>query len=352
MAGVPRLSPRVEHLMLRALCGLPPRTQRLLFGRPPSVDGQRLALDIHAMLRLAHFVGRETLTGGLPPVQARAEVLADARAGCGRPIPMASVRELEIPGPAVSLPARLYLPHAAQPPPRPLLLYFHGGGWVVGDLETHDSVCRFLAAHSGATILSCDYRLAPEHPYPAAVEDAQAAYRWTVEHAAELGADPDRIGIGGDSAGGNMATGVCIAMRDDGGPQPAMQLLIYPVTDAIGEQRSRELFGTGFQLTTSDIVEFERCYLPDPSYATDPLASVLRAPSLADLPPAYVVTAGFDPLRDEGEEYAERMREEGVRVSLRRYASLTHSFANMTAFSRSARAAMLETAGALRMGLA
>jgi acetyl esterase len=339
--------------MLRAVCGLPPRAQRRLFGAPPSIDGQRLAPDIQAMLWLAHLAGRETLTGGLPPVQARAEVLADARAGSPRrPIPMASVRRLDIPGPAGSLPAMLYLPHSAPPPPRPLLLYFHGGGWVVGDLETHDSVCRFLAAHSGTMILSCEYRLAPESPYPAAVEDADAAYRWTVEHATELEADPARIGIGGDSAGGNMATGVCIAMREAGGPPPAMQLLIYPVTDAIGEQPSRELFGTGFELTTSDIVEFERCYLPDPSRATDPLASVLRAPSLADLPPAYVVTAGFDPLRDEGEEYAARMREEGVRVSLRRYSSLIHSFANMTAFSRSARAAMFEVAGAMRMGLA
>jgi len=350
---LPRTSPNVDFAVVRAACRLPPRTRRRIFGPVPTVEGRRLDPDMHVVLRLSELVGRPSLLGGLAPEKARRYVLADAQSGAGpRPLPMASVRDLEYPGPGDDLPARLYVPYGAAPPPRPLLVFFHGGGWVVGGLDSHDSICRFLAAHSGAAVLSAGYRLAPEHPYPAAVEDAGAAFAWAVARAAELEADPERIAVGGDSAGGNMAAGVCIAAREHGGQQPAMQLLIYPVTDAIGEQRSRELFSVGFKLTGADIVECERAYLPDPSRATDPLASVLRAPSLAGLAPGYVATAGFDPLRDEGEEYAARMRSEGVRVALRRHPGLIHTFAHMTAFSRSARAAMLEAAGALRMGLA
>jgi len=341
----------VEHSVLRACCRLPRAAKLSLFGRPPVIDGQRLDLDMLVVLGLARRVGRETLTGGLPPELARPYVERDAAAGSGPPLPMASVRSLQIPGPARPLAARLYVPYRARPAPRPLLLYLHGGGWLVGSLDTHDSVCRFLAAHAGCAVLASTYRLAPEHPYPLPVEDAIAAHRWTVANAANLEADPSRIGVGGDSAGGNLATGICIAARDAGEPMPAMQLLIYPVTDALCEEPSRELFSTGFKLTTADIVEFERAYIPDPTRVKEPLASVLRGPDLSGLPPAYVATAGFDPLRDEGEKYAVRMRNEGVKVALRRHPGLIHSFANMTSFSRSARAAMLEAAGALRMGL-
>ena len=223
---------------------------------------------------------------------------------------------------------------------------------MVGDLDTHDGACRFLAAHAGATVLSVDYRLAPEHPFPAAVEDAVAAFRWAARHAAELGADPARIAVGGDSAGGNLAAGVCLLTRDAGGPQPAMQLLLYPATDAIGGQASRDALRRGLPAHPADM-ELVRGPLPARRHrsTTDPLASVLRAPDLSGLPPAYVATAGFDPLRDEGEAYAARMREAGVQVALRRHPGLIHSFANMTAICRTARAAMLEVAGALRMGL-
>jgi acetyl esterase len=351
MARIPVFPPRSENAILRACCALPPRAIRLLFGRPPSIDGQRLDPTMQVVLRLAEVAGRPTLTNGLPPELARRSIQLDARAGAGRPLPMASVTDFEYDGPAGRLPARHYVPHGAEPAPRPLLLFFHGGGWVVGGIDTHDSVCRFLAAHSGAGVLSAGYRLAPEHPYPAPVEDAQAAIRWTFDNAAELGADETRIAVGGDSAGGNMATGICQTMRDAGGPMPAMQLLIYPVTDAYGEQHSRELFATGFKLTNADIVDFERYYLPDPTRASDPLASVLHAPDLSGLPPAYIAIAGFDPLRDEGERYGERLRSEGVRVAVRRHPGLIHTFANMTSFSRSAREAMSEAAGALRMGL-
>jgi acetyl esterase len=351
MARLPRFPARVEHATLRACCRLPRPAKVALFGRPPVIDGQRLDLDMLVVLGLGRMVGRETLTGGLPAELARAHVEKDAAAGSGPPLPMASVESLEIPGAAGPLAARFYVPYGARPVPRPLLLYFHGGGWLVGSLDTHDSVCRFLAAHSGAAVLASTYRLAPEHPYPEPVEDAMAVYRWTVENAPNLDADPSRIGVGGDSAGGNLATGICIAARGAGEPMPAMQLLIYPVTDALCEDRSRELFSTGFKLTAADIVEFERAYIQDPTRVREPLASVLRGPDLSGLPPAYVATAGFDPLRDEGEQYAVRMRNEGVKDALRRHPGLIHTFANMTSFSRSARAAMLEAAGALRMGL-
>ncbi len=326
--------------------------QRRLFGAPPELDGQVVAPDINVVLEMAKLTGEETLTGNLPPEESRAYVRRSARTVSGPPLPMAQVLEFEFPGPGGNLPARLYVPHGAPPPPRPMIVHFHGGGWMVGDLETNDSACRFLAAHSGVSILSPTYRLAPEHPYPAAVEDAQAAFRWAFALAPELGADPARIAVGGDSAGGNMAAGVCIAMRDGDGPRAAMQLLIYPATEAIDEAPSRRLFNQGFILTQQDIDVCERAYLPDKSLGYEPLASILRAPDLSGLPPAYVATAGFDPFRDEGEAYAMRMREAGVPVAVRRHPRLIHTFANLTAVSRSARSAMAEAAGALRMGLA
>jgi acetyl esterase len=200
-------------------------------------------------------------------------------------------------------------------------------------------------------VLSASYRLAPEHPFPKGLEDTVAAFRWAAEHAAELGVDPSRIAVGGDSAGANLATATCLQARDEGdGAQPAMQLLIYPVTDADGGP-SRRLFAEGFQLTKADMDWFEAHYLSGDGDKEDPRISVLRA-DLAGLPPAYVTTAGFDPLRDEGEAYAERLRAAGVPVALRRHAGLVHGFANMTEISRSSRAAMLEAAGAVRMGLA
>ena len=337
---------------MRRLAALPPRIQRRMFGPPPKVEGQELATDVHVIAECAKRVGRNSLTGGLPPKKARAYIRHSTAATSGPSIPMAEVIQFEIPGPGGPLPARLYVPHGAPPPPRPTLVYFHGGGWMVGDLETHDSACRFLAAHSGTAILSPTYRLAPEHPFPAAVEDAREAWIWAFRISAELGADPTRMAIGGDSAGGNLAAGVAIAMRDGGGPRAAMQLLIYPAAEAVDPRPSRALFADGPFLNQNDIDHCEAAYLPDRGMGYDPYASIMRAPDLSRLPPAYVATAGFDPIRDEAEEYTMRMRAEGVEVALRRHPRLTHIFANLTGVSRSCRAAMLETAGALRMGLA
>jgi acetyl esterase/lipase len=354
MAALPRLSPRAEHRILKRVCGLPPRLQRRLFGPPPSIDGQTLASDTHALIRMAELAESESFLSGMSVEEARASSRREAEVTSSQPpIPMARVKALEVPGQAGPIPARFYLP-AALPAgiPAPLLVYFHGGGWVIGDLDTHDGVCRFLAAAAGTAVLAIDYRLAPEHPFPAAVEDAWAGFAWAVAAAAELGIDPARIAVGGDSAGGNLAAVVSLLARAGGGAMPAMQLLIYPPTDSAGDLPSRRLFCEGFLLTKGDMDAFESFYLPPGSDASDPRVSILLAPDLTGLPPAYVATAGFDPLRDESEAYALRMREAGVPVALRRHPGLIHSFANQTAISRTARGAMLEAAGALRMGLA
>ena len=336
---------RIKALTFKAALGLPERVQRALAGKRVTLDGQTLATDTQLMLRLEKAV-REPEIATLPvPDGRRALLLQTVIAGGDQPI--GAVREL----PVGDLRARLYVPTRATAR-SPLLVYFHGGGWVYGDLDSHDPVCRFLSERSGVRVLSVDYRLAPEHPFPAAYEDALAAYRWVVEHASSLGADPARLGVGGDSAGGNMAAVVSQMAVAGGGAQPAMQLLFYPVTDSAEDTRSRLLFAEGFILTKADMDAFETAYLPPGVDASDQRISILKCPDLAGLPTAYVATAGFDPLRDEGEAYALRMRDCGVRVALRRHSGLIHSFANETAVSPTARAAMLDAAGALRMGLA
>lgn len=304
------------------------------------------------LLRLAALEGEFSLVEGRSVERARAENRAGVPVVNGPARPMARVEAVTIPGPAGQIGARLYVALDAPPPPQPLLVYYHGGGWVIGDLDTHDGVCRFLADHGGCRVLSIDYRLAPEHPFPAPAEDAVAAFAWAAENAGALGVDPGRIAVGGDSAGGNLSAAVCLQARDAGGPRPTMQLLLYPPTDTDGGQASRDIFAEGFLLTREDMRWFEDHYLPDGSDHGDPRVSMMRAEDVSGLPPAYVATAGFDPLRDEGETYARRMREAGVEVALRRHPGLIHGFANLTAICPSARDATLEAAGALRMGLA
>jgi acetyl esterase len=333
---------------------MPPWLQRVLFGRPARIDGQVLATDMQALVRLAGLVRDESASayGRLTPQQARARIRAGAAAAAGSKESPPTVTDLAIPGPAGTIPARFYEPHEMGLEERPLIVYFHGGGWTIGDLDTCDSVCRFLAAKVPATVLSIDYRLAPEHPFPAAVEDAFAAYLWAAVDNTRLGVDPKRIAVAGDSAGGNLAAAVSLLARDASGPKPRMQALIYPVTDAVGGQRSRSEFAKGFLLAKADMDWFERHYLPPGVDHADPRVSVLRAEDLSGLPPAYVATAGFDPLRDEGEAYAARMQDAGVEVALRRHPGLIHGFANMTSISPTAHIAMLELCGALSAGLA
>jgi acetyl esterase len=351
VAKLPRLSPAAEHRFLKLACGLPRGMQRRLFGPPPQLDGQTLASDIHALVRIAALARDGGLSAGADVAEARAERRREAEVVGGQvPIAMARVEPVEIPGPAGPIQGRLYVP--TEPAPAALLVYYHGGGWVIGDLETHDRPCRFLARHAGVQVLAVDYRLAPEHPFPAAPEDALAAYEWASANAARFGVEPARIGVGGDSAGANLAAATCLLAREGGAPQPAMQLLIYPVTDATAETPSRRIFSEGFLLTRRNMDWYEDRYLPPGVDRGDPRVSVLLAEDLGGLPPAYLATAGFDPLRDEGEEYALRMREAGVRVALRRHPGLVHTYANLTAICPSARRAMLEAAAALRTGLA
>jgi acetyl esterase len=348
----PRLPSQIEHRLVRRACGLSPRLIKRLIGPPPRLDGQELAPDIQMLLALAKMNGETSLVEGRTVEQARAENLAEVPTVTGPPRPMARVEELAIPrADGTEMAARLYVALGAPQPPQPLLVYFHGGGWVIGDLDTHDGICRFLADHGGCRVLSVDYRLAPEHPFPAPLEDAVAAFAWAHENAASLGGDPERMAVAGDSAGGNLSTALCLQNRDAGNPQPAMQLLLYPVTDVVGGQQSRDTFAEGFLLTRNDMEWFENHYIPDGIDDDEPRASMMRARDVSGLPPAYVATAGFDPLRDEGEVYAERMREAGVQVVLQRHPGMIHGFANLTAICPTARTAMLEVAGALRMGL-
>ena len=234
------------------------------------------------------------------------------------------VRDVKIPGPGGEIPVRIYTPDIAKP--APALIYFHGGGWVLGDLESHDHVCRSLANRVPCVVLSVDYRLAPEAKYPAAVEDSMAATEWIAAHAGELGIDAGRIAIGGDSAGGNLATVVARLARDRKGPRLIYQLLIYPGTDMRMDWPSVEENADGPLLTKPAMIWFLAHYLRGEEDKLDPLASPLLAADLGELPPAFVLTAECDPIRDEGEAYAERLRAAGVAVEVKRYPGMPHGF--------------------------
>jgi acetyl esterase len=230
-----------------------------------------------------------------------------------------------VPGPAGDIPVRVYTP--AGDGPKPVILYFHGGGWVIGDIEVCDNPVRRIANRTGAVAVSVDYRLAPEHVYPAAFDDCFAATAWVVEHAAELGGDPERVAVCGDSAGGNLAAAVAIAARDRQGPRLAAQLLLYPVTDfdfTTGSYRSN---GDGYLLTRGAMEWFWAHYLGAQDVPKEPYACPARADGFADLPPAFVATCEFDPLRDEGEAYATKLRAAGNDVTAKRYDGMLHGFA-------------------------
>jgi acetyl esterase len=351
--GEPPLSPRdrLEMLLVSSLGKLPPRAQRLLAGgRAVRIDGQQLAPEVQLTLALLKLSGGSEWEAQ-PVSEAREEVRREAALFSGRTIPVAAVQEVQVPGAAGPLDCRLYSP-AGVPSPAPLLVYLHGGGWVVGDLDTHDQPCRFLARHAGLRVLSVAYRLAPEHPFPAGVEDCVAAVRHAIEEAGRFGADPRRVAVGGDSAGGNLAAVTARVLLREGGPVPAFQLLIYPVTDLTRKRESYRLFREGFFLTESQMDWYRDHYLDDAAAASDPRVSPILAGDLAGLPPAYVATAGFDVLRDEGEDYAGLLRDAGVPVTMSREKGLVHGFAHGTENGRVSKAAMLRIAAALRAALA
>jgi acetyl esterase len=240
---------------------------------------------------------------------------------------VAETRELAIPGPAGAIAARYHRAWGAESgAPLPCVVYFHGGGWVCGDIDTHDAVCRGIANHARCAVVSVDYRLAPEHRFPAAPEDAGAALHWISANAASLAVDPARLAVGGDSAGGNLAAVAAIVARDAGGPPLAMQILVYPVTDLALESASYARLAEGYGLTREDMRWYRDHYLRDERDIGDWRASPLRAPDLSRLPPAYVITAGFDPLHDEGKAYAERLAEAAVPVTYECFEGQIHGF--------------------------
>jgi acetyl esterase/lipase len=264
----------------------------------------------------------------------RYETLAIA----GTPIAVGAVTDLSIDGGSGPIGARHYAP--AGDGVRPLLVFFHGGGFVAGDLDTHDNLCRRICRDAGIHVLAVDYRLAPEHRFPAAVDDAVAAFRFAHQHAAELGAMPEKIAVGGDSAGGNLAAVVSQKAVTDGGSMPCAQVLIYPPIDRTRHWASVDLFGDGFLLRGADIDWYHLQYTGSPIPQPDPAQNPLCAKSFAGLPPALIATAGFDPLRDEGEAYAEALRHAGVPVVLQRCDGLLHGFASMAAISPACDAAL------------
>jgi acetyl esterase len=267
----------------------------------------------------------------LSPTEARDYYLQARLVTNPEPPELKSVAPLGIPSPYGSIPARIYTPKALRQTNglAPGLVFFHGGGWVIGDLDTHDVACRKLADEGRLIVISVDYRLAPEHKFPAAVDDAIAATAWIAAHAGELGIDAARLLVGGDSAGGNLAAVVAISARDGNGPAIAGQILIYPATDFAMTHPSHSEPETSILLTHSVIRWFRDHYLNEAADIHDWRASPARAATLVGLPPAYVLTAGADPLRDEGDEYAGRLKQAGVAVTHRTFPGQFHGFFTM-----------------------
>jgi acetyl esterase len=249
-----------------------------------------------------------------------------------------------------TIPIRVYTPTGTGP--FPILVFFHGGGWVIGDLESHDGLCRSLTNAVGCVTVSVDYRLAPEHKFPAAPEDCYAAAKWVADNAATINGDPQRIAVGGDSAGGNLTAVVSLMARDRGGPKLVYQLMIYPATDYFPDTPSMRDNADGYFLTKVDMVWFLNHYLTSEADAKDPYMSPIKANDLHGLPPAMVITAEFDPLRDEGELYAARLKEAGVPVVLKRYDGMIHGFLSMSAMLVQGKKAHEDAVAGLRSAFA
>ncbi len=270
----------------------------------------------------------------------------------GEPEVVRKVEDHSIAGPAGEIPIRIYTPEGEAP--YPVLVYFHGGGWVLSNLDTHDMLCRKFTNRIGCIVVSVDYRLAPEHKFPAAVEDSYAAVQWVAENAHTFDGDATRIAVSGDSAGGNLSAVVTLLARDLQGPSLAYQFLIYPATDYLGDAVKRASYrenGDGYFLTLKGIERFLDHYLVKDEDGKDIRFAPLRAESLKGLPPALIITAEYDPLRDEGELYAERLREAGVPVTFKRYDGMIHGFFTMAGPLDKAKLAIDETAAIVREAL-
>jgi acetyl esterase len=304
---------------------------------------------------LAHELARREVVGlgaldQLGPDRARVQMERLGRLGDLLSIAVHRVEDRVAETPEADLPVRVYTPREARGP-MPATVYLHGGGFVIGSIATHDRVCRLLADRADTIVVSVDYRLAPEHPFPAAAEDACEAFEWVHANAGELGIDPRRIAIAGDSAGGNLAAVVAQAMRDRGGPEPIFQLLIYPAVDMTRSFESQRTLSARYFLTETMIDWFLANYLTDVAQQRDPRCSPIVTRELSALPAAHVVTAGFDPLRDEGEAYADALRAAGVPATSRCYDSLIHGFVGMGGLVDAAAHAIDDLAVVLRGAL-
>jgi acetyl esterase len=282
----------------------------------------------------------------LAPQQAR-EVYKNSRNYVGTPEPVASVQDELIPVDNTYIKGRIYTPKGNGP--FPILVYFHGGGWVLGDLDTIDAPCRSLTNQSGCIVISVDYRLAPEHKFPVAAEDAYCALTWAVEHAAAFNGDPNKLAVGGDSAGGNLAAAICLMAHQRKGPSIGFQLLIYPVTDLSSfDTHSYHENAEGYFLTRDAMIWFKDQYLAAEDDVKNPYASPYLAEDLSGLPAGLVITAEYDPLRDEGEAYAKRLQAAGVPVHHTQYEGMIHGFFSMATMLTQGKAAIAEAGGRLK----
>lgn len=330
----------LERRFVGRLLRLPSRLLESLAGGPVVVDGRRLDPIYRFLLR---FAARGPKIHHMEPEASRRWLKKKLELVRTDPLLMDRVEDREIETAAGPLPVRIYLPPNLAEDPAPAVVYFHGGGWVQGDLDSHHPLCTLLAQRVPCRVISVDYRLGPEHPFPGAVEDAVAAYRWVVGEAASLRIDPNRIALVGDSAGGNLATVACLALRNVGDvPPPCLQVLMYPVTDRLREGGSYELFADGFALDRDSVKWFFLHYVGDERGIDDPRFAPLCAPDLTGLPTALVATAFFDVLRDEGDEYARALADAGVEVRHFSFDDQVHAFANFTGVVPSARAAVDE----------
>ncbi len=311
----------------------------------------RLDYRVAAYLKLTGAPEKSLREVDMPVAESRKRLIERAASVCGAPIEMASVKDMNAEAMGLSVPVRVYTPKGSGP--FPVVVFYHGGGWVQGNRDTHDWPCRAIADRSGAVVVSVDYRLAPEHPYPAAVNDAYAALVWVKANGKALNADPSKIAVAGDSAGGNLAAAVCLMSRDRKGPAIAFQALIYPGLDAANlDTDSYRFFGTGYMLNKANIERFIAMYLPDRRDRIDAYASPLLAKSHANLPPALVITAEFDVLRDEGEAYAKKLNDAGGRARASRYAGMIHAFVSAPKLLPQSMRAIEEIASELKTAFA
>jgi acetyl esterase len=341
------LSTSAKAKVVRGVFALPAPVRRFLAGPPLRIDGQEMALDAQLAIRLKNRSGSDVFDGAVEQARARYDALPSI-IGYESPLPVAT-QEIIVPAEHGDIPATLYVP-AGLPEKSGLLVYTHGGGFSVGSRLSHDPVARYLASHAGVRVLSVEYRRAPEHPFPAATDDALAAFEYAHGHAADLGADPDRIAVGGDSAGGNLAAVTAQQAVRRGGAVPAFQLLLYPATDLSTRRPSRDLFAEGSTFTERNLQWVMANYVPAGTDVTDPRLSPQHG-DVTGLPPAYIASAGFDPIRDDGEAYADKLRAGGIPVALTRQADLPHGFLNFVGLGGRFAEAASEVADALRSGL-